>query len=81
MSVSRVTDYRQNFEMLLRGRISLVAANRDVGYFYLNQYFTEQQRALISDIPHLAKVTTYYLILSKKTKNSEHYLQTFNRVA
>ena len=79
LTVSRVTDYRQNFEMLLRGRINLVAANRDVGYFYLNQYFTEQQRAQISDTPHLAKVTTYYLILSKKTKNSEHYLQAFNR--
>ncbi len=80
ISVERVPTIGQNLKKLLNGRIQLFMCQDDVGNYELHRSFNPQERAMITHTLENNRPTeNFHLILSKKRKQSAHYLETFNR--
>jgi len=77
-TLERIPDEAANFKKLLMGRVDLVVANKDVGYYLMNQMFDAEQ---LSEITHHRKpleTSSYHLIIGKKNPRSQELVNAFN---
>ena len=65
-TLERIPDEAANFRKLLIGRIDLVVANKDVGYYLMNQMFNAKQLSKITHHHKPLETSTYHLIIGKK---------------
>lgn len=78
-SLERIPDEAANFKKLLMGRVDLVVANKDVGYYLMNQIFDSDQLAKITHHRKPVETATYHLILGKNNSRSSLLVSTFNK--
>ena len=77
-TLERIPDEAANFKKLLIGRVDLVVANKDVGYYLMNQMFDAEQLSKITHHRKPLETATYHLILGKKNARSQELVNTFN---
>ena len=79
LKVVRVNSDLQSLRRLLTGRIDACVINLQVGYFLLNQHFSDLQRQRISYHPNAVHESSWHLILSKQKPGNKQLLERFNR--
>jgi polar amino acid transport system substrate-binding protein len=77
-TLERIPDEAANFKKLLMGRVDLVVANKDVGYYLMNEMFNADQLSKITHHRKPLETATYHLIIGKKTPRSQELINTFN---
>ena len=77
-TLERIPDEAANFRKLLIGRIDLVVANKDVGYYLMNQMFDAKQLSKITHHHKPLETSTYHLIIGKKNPRSQALVNAFN---
>lgn len=77
--MERVPSDQQNFEKLLKERITLYPQEMNVGYAALARHFTPAERALITHHDRPLLINRSYLMLPKRLTDSTDLLQRFNR--
>jgi len=77
-TLERIPDEAANFKKLLIGRVDLVVANKDVGYYLMNQMFEAEQLSQITHHRKPLETATYHLILGKKNPRSQELVKAFN---
>ena len=77
-TLERIPDEAANFKKLLIGRVDLVVANKDVGYYLMNQMFDAEQLSKITHHRKPLETATYHLIIGKKNLRAQELVNTFN---
>ncbi len=78
LTLERIPDEAANFKKLLIGRIDLVVANKDVGYYLMNQIFDAEELSKITHHRKPLETATYHLIIGKKNPRSQELIDVFN---
>ncbi|MBU2512064.1 hypothetical protein KJ966_12055 [bacterium] len=78
VSVERGGSYRSVFKKLLYSDINLVPQIREVGYYYLNNHFPENERERITSFKKVIQSRLYHLLLSKRHPENEKRIEAFN---
>ena len=80
VSVSRVSELKQAFSMLLVERVDVVISKERVARHVLNSFFSKNEIAEIASLPEQVKPMSFdYLLISKKGAHGVAYLQAVNR--
>lgn len=79
VEMERIKHPRQNFKMLLRGRIQLNPMEINVGYSLLKKHFTLEQHTQITHHPKPFLNNQSYVLFPKKLKNSKELVKRFNK--
>ena len=79
VKVQRAPTDLQNFEKLLRGRISLFPCDLDVGLQLIQTRLTPMQAARISWTKKPLEVVSYHLMLTRKSAASPALMRKFNQ--
>lgn len=77
--MERIPDETANFKKLLIGRVDLVVANKEVGYFLINSALDKSQRDAITHHPKSVHLTSYHLIVGKKNPRAQSIMRLFNQ--
>ena len=77
-TLERIPDEAANFKKLLMGRVDLVVANKDVGYYLMNQMFNAEQLSKITHHRKPLETASYHLIIGKKNPRSQELVSAFN---
>ena len=80
VSVSRVSELRQAFSMLLKNRIDVVISKERVARHVLNTFFSKDEIAAFDSLPEQVKPVSFdYLLISKKSLFGVDFLRAVNR--
>jgi len=79
LEVHRISEDRQAFGMLLKGRIDVYPQEVNVGYYNLQKHFKAEEVRLITHHPKLLLSDVSYLLLSKKVERNKQLIQIFNQ--
>jgi len=79
LKINRVGSEKQNFGMLLLGRITVYSMDRLVGYNVLRTYFSPQEVKQFTYHSRPIDTWPYRLIFSKKVERSPHLVALFNK--
>jgi polar amino acid transport system substrate-binding protein len=78
IQVERFTSDVQSFQMLLSKRVQAVPSDLEVGYILLRRLYGEDSTKLFTHAAKAIQESPYHLVISKKTKNGEKIIETFN---
>ena len=78
IEMERIKHPKQNFKMLLRGRIQLNPMEINVGYSSLKKNFTLKEQAQITHHPKAFLNNLSYVLFPKKIENSKELVKRFN---
>jgi len=78
ITVDIVTTDEQNFKKILGGRADIFPNDKIVGYAQLKNTFSPKQVKLFTHHPKEFERTTLHLLISKKSKHSQLFLEKFN---
>ena len=80
VTVSRVSDLKQAFSMLLIDRVDVVISKERVAQHVLNTSFSKAETAAFTSLPEQFKQVSYdYLLISKKSLHGVDFLHAVNR--
>ena len=78
IQVERFTSDTQSFQMLLNKRVQAVPSDLEVGYILLRRLYGSDSTKLFTHAAKPIQESAYHLVISKKTKNAEKIIETFN---
>lgn len=78
IQVERFTSDEQSFQMLLKKRVRAVPSDLEVGYVLLRKLYGNDATKLFNHCPKSIQDSAYHLVISKKAKNAEKIVETFN---
>ncbi|MCP3949009.1 transporter substrate-binding domain-containing protein [Herbaspirillum sp.] len=76
--VKRARTIKQNFAILLKGRIHVFVHAEDSGYATLRKHFKANEIEKVTNHPKPIQVVQYHLVFTKKEKN-KRLVEVFNR--
>ncbi|MDG0817822.1 substrate-binding periplasmic protein [Bdellovibrio svalbardensis] len=77
IKVERLTSDIQSFNMLRTGRVQAVPSDLEVGYVLLQKIYGKDVQ-LFAHHPLAIQVSEYHLVISKKVKDPQNLIDTFN---
>lgn len=78
IQVERFTSDAQSFQMLLSNRVQAVPSDLEVGYVLLRKLYGDNATKLFSHSQKAILDSAYHLVVSKKAKNAQKILETYN---
>lgn len=78
ISVERLADDTQSFNMLLLNRVQAVASDMDVGYTLINKIFDAKTSALFGHNEKIIQYAKYHLVMPKNLNKSAGLIVKFN---
>ncbi|MCP3930723.1 MAG: amino acid ABC transporter substrate-binding protein [Bacteroidetes bacterium] len=79
ISVLRVPEDVQNFQMMLIGRIKIFPFSLNAGYFMLNEQFSSADAVKITHHPKILQKADYHVMFPKSSKRSQRLVKLFNK--
>jgi polar amino acid transport system substrate-binding protein len=80
VSVSRVSELKQAFSMLLLKRVDVVISKERVARHILNTSFSKEEIAAFTSLPEQVRPASFdYLLVSKKSLHGVEFLRAINR--
>lgn len=79
ITLSRVTNLQQNFQMLLHGRIDILPLELNVGLSAIREHLTTAEQAKISHHTKPFLLNSSYVMFPKALENSKTLLKQFNQ--
>lgn len=79
ITVARVTNNRQLFQMLARGRVDFVPELETSGYDAVLEHLTKDQQQQISHLESLTYSWSYHLLVSRHIDDGPYFIDAFNR--
>lgn len=77
ITVMRLTSDVQSFNMLKANRVQAVPSDLEVGYVLLHKIYGKDAN-LFTHNPRLIQSSDYHLVISKRNKNGQKIIDTFN---
>ncbi|MFS4458604.1 substrate-binding periplasmic protein [Bdellovibrio sp. HCB2-146] len=77
ITVMRLTSDVQSFNMLKANRVQAVPSDLEAGYVLLHKIYGKEAN-LFTHNPRLIQSSDYHLVVSKKNKNAQKIIDTFN---
>lgn len=77
IKVERLTSDEQSFNMLRTGRVRAVPSDLDVGYVLLRKLYGKDAQ-LFTHNPLPIQISEYHVVISKKVKDPQKIVDTFN---
>lgn len=78
IQVERFTSDAQSFQMLLSKRVQAVPSDLEVGYVLLRRLYGAESTKVFVHNTKAIQESPYHLVISKKAKNPEKIVETFN---
>ncbi len=77
IQVTRLTSDEQSFNMLRAGRVQAVPSDLEVGYVLLKKLYGKDAKLFSHNLLPI-QISPYHLVISKKVKNAQQLIDTFN---
>lgn len=78
IKVSRISKDENNLKKLAAGKIDLFPATLEVGYELIADKLSEGTKNVLTNHPRPVRTTNYHLIINKKIKDAQKYVDAFN---